>query len=88
MTTGELILPRRALGDLSPWVGFANSHPYRIARAPEDGLDVEDAAAQRTAANRPIMATEAGYRSEGDPSSWNTPISERLVARYLPRVLL
>jgi hypothetical protein len=82
----------RPAGDLSDVMDYGNIHPYPGGRNPETpkegSLDVYSKGAQFNCGTKPVVATETGYHSALESTRAHPPISEQLIARYLPRLAL
>jgi hypothetical protein len=82
----------RPAGDLSDVMDYGNIHPYPGGRNPETGkegsLEFYLKGAQLNCDTKPVVATETGYHSALESKRAHPPISEQLIARYLPRLVL
>jgi hypothetical protein len=82
----------RPAGDLSEVMDYGNIHPYPGGRNPETpkegSLDVYIKGAQFNCGIKPVVASETGYHSALESTRAHPPISETLIARYLPRLVL
>lgn len=89
----SLFIPGNApAGDYSDAVDFGNVHAYPGYAHPEsarDGnLDFYIRGAATNTGNKPIVITETGYHAALETSSGHPPVSEPIIARYLPRLAL
>jgi hypothetical protein len=81
------------LGDVSASVDFGNWHIYSGGQYPEavgkSSLQDYLAQARGLYSSKPVVATEAGYHSAMNvPAGKHRPTPEKVVARYLPRLIL
>jgi hypothetical protein len=81
------------LGDISTSVDFGNWHIYSGGQYPEatGKASLKDYLEQARGlySSKPIVATEAGYHSAMNvPAGKHRPTPERIIARYLPRLIL
>lgn len=75
------------IGDLSQWVDFGNAHPYNYPNNPGNGnLERDIATRSKPFANRPMVATEAGWHTGSAKS--DRPVSEIVQSKYLARMYL
>jgi hypothetical protein len=82
----------RPAGDLSDVMDYGNIHSYPGGRNPETehlgSLEVYVKGARFNCGTRQVVATETGYHSALESRRAHPPISEKLIARYLPRLVL
>jgi hypothetical protein len=78
-----------ALGDLSEYAKFANSHSYYGNGAPP-GSTIADRVreAHVLSPNQPLVATEGGYNTAGAINSGNLGLTDEVHGRYMTRFLL
>ena len=81
------------LGDISTSVDFGNWHIYSGGQYPEatGKASLKDYLEQARGlySSKPIVATEAGYHSAMNvPAEKHRPTPEKIIARYLPRLIL
>jgi hypothetical protein len=81
------------LGDVSANVDFGNWHIYSGGQYPEatGKASLADYLGQARGlySGKPVVATEAGYHSAMDvPAGKHRPTPEKIIARYLPRLVL
>ena len=81
------------LGDISANVDFGNWHIYSGGQYPEAtgkaSLGDYQAQARGLYAGKPVVASEAGYHSAMNvPAGKHRPTPEKIIARYLPRLVL
>ena len=81
---------RFLLNGLSTIADVSSNHSYPAGALPTDGLDQQLADARAALPDKPVWATETGYRTAqglggnlGQP-----PVSEQAQAMYLPRLVL
>ena len=82
-----------ALGNLSEYLDYGNIHPYADGQPPSRrgyGIDTASSIerAEIVSADKPIIATEAGYHNAVNTTDTHAGVSERASAVYLPRLLL
>lgn len=88
-----LFIPGNApAGDYSDAVDFGNVHAYPGYAHPEstrDGkLDFYLEGARVNTGNKPVIISETGYHAALETKSGHPPVSEAMIARYLPRLVL
>ena len=81
------------VGDLSSYMDYGNAHPYPGGRMP--AWSAYGNSQKRTleragilSADKPVMATEAGYHNALNTTDTHPATSERSAAAYTPRLLL
>jgi hypothetical protein len=80
---------RTALGNLSGSLDMGNMHPYRGGETPSaDAIRAEMALASKVSADKPVMATEAGYHNAMAATSGQPPVPEAIAAVYTLRTYL
>lgn len=75
--------------DLSAYADYANMHPYPGGQMPSArSLDYRDIPVARDVggAGEPLMVTETGYHTTPNDTCRRTEVSERAMAKYLPRL--
>ena len=79
-------------GDYSDAVDFGNVHAYPGSAHPEstrDGnLEFYIRGAAANTGDKPIIVSETGYHAALETTSGHPPVSEPMIARYLPRLAL
>jgi hypothetical protein len=78
----------RQFTDLSGDLDYGNIHPYPDGEPPETNVGEWLAAATRTSADKPVMATESGYHDALAATEGQRPVSEAAMATYVPRLFL
>jgi hypothetical protein len=76
------------VGDLSPYMDFGSIHPYPGGQVPDTGLARHTEKTLVMNGGRPLVATETGYHTAMAWSGEHPPVSERAMARYVPRLFL
>jgi hypothetical protein len=77
-----------AVGDLAAYMDQGNLHPYSGGGTPLHNLGDLFPSARIVSANKPIVATEAGYHSDLATTSGHYGTSERAIGVYTPRLAL
>jgi hypothetical protein len=92
-----VLMPSLAIPFFAPQLGFlepldfGNMHSYAGGNLPSQDLDTKWLPLTRVVAGnyKPIMATETGWHTAiADPNPSQSPVSEAVAARYLPRLFL
>lgn len=76
------------VGDLSAWMDFGSIHPYAGGKPPLANLADHTTRLQSVNRTRAVAATEAGYHTAMASGSDHPAVTERAMARYIPRTLL
>ena len=77
-----------ALGDVSPYADYANAHTYPGGYKPSNEVSQITTALRGSVANKPVVATEAGYHNALNTTNGHLPVPEDVAGVYIPRVLL
>jgi outer membrane biosynthesis protein TonB len=80
-----------AMGDLTPWTDYGNTHTYLSGAAPETSSiwSGELGAAAKASGSEPVQVTETGYHNAINSStSGHQPASEKAAGIYMPRLFL
>lgn len=81
---------QEALGDISSWVDYGNTHSYQSGNAPDDDArwsnDLSYAA--KNSGSKPVQVTECGYNNAVNTTNGHRPASERAAGIYMPRLFL
>jgi hypothetical protein len=79
-----------AVGDLSAWVDYGNTHTYLSGSMPETESvwSGELSAAASNSGSKPVQVTETGYHNAVSTTAGHQPASERATGIYMPRLLL
>jgi hypothetical protein len=79
-------------GNYADAVDFGNVHAYPGFAHPEStregDLDVFIRGAEKNTGSKPIIVSETGYHAALQTTSRHPPVSEPVIARYLPRLAL
>jgi hypothetical protein len=76
------------VGDLSAWMDFGVVHPYSGGKSPLANLGDHVTRLGAVNRDRPLVATETGYQTATLSTSDHPPVTERAMARYVPRIFL
>ena len=77
-----------AVGDLSAFLDFGNSHPYPGGRPQAENLAAELARQKAVSGDKPVLITETGYHNALRTTGGHLPTGEAAEAKYLPRLFL
>jgi hypothetical protein len=77
-----------ALGNVSPWMDYANLHTYPGGKPPSNTLNMRLSRSAVNRSNKPVVSTETGYHNLIPTSAGHRPASEQAAAVYYPRLLL
>lgn len=88
LRAADMTPDHNALGDLSAYVDFGNSHPYPGGGKPMTNLLNEMTLSQINVGSKPMVVTETGYHNALSTTNGHNPASEAATALYLPRLYL
>lgn len=79
-----------AVGDLTPWIDYGNTHTYLSGAMPETESiwDSELSAAAQNSGALPVQVTETGYHNGVNGTVGHLPASEKAAGIYMPRLFL
>jgi hypothetical protein len=77
-----------ALGDLTAYLDYGNTHPYPGGLMPLTNLADVKSLAAHVSGSKSLVATEAGYHTNLAETGGNRPVTESVAGIYTPRLLL
>jgi hypothetical protein len=76
------------VGDLSAYLTHGNMHSYPGGKQPTNWLQLNMTELSRVSGTKPYAATETGYHTALASSTTHPPVTETVMAKYVPRLFL